>query len=81
MGLGGDVSGIGEPGGELRSDGEEEEDAMAFSGCSDVEVGNWGSGTEPVLSGMVSNVERTGCHVEGTSLLQSEVSVTLGSSQ
>jgi len=74
----GGVSELGELVGVVRSCEEED---TGFSGSSDIEVGKWGSGTETVLSGMVSNVECTGCHVEDGSLLQSEASATLDSSQ
>ena len=70
------VSEIGEVGGLLSS--EEDRD---FSGSSDVEVGNWGKWAGTVLSGMVSNDERAGCHAEDGSFLQSEASVRLASSQ
>lgn len=70
------VSEIGELGGLLLS--EEDED---FSSSSDVEVGNCGSWTGTVLSGMVSNVECAGCHVEDGSFLQSDASVRLVSPQ
>ena len=67
------VSEIGELGGLLLS-GED-------GGSSDLEVGNWGSWTGIVLSGMVSNVECAGCHIEEGSFLQSEAPVGFASSQ
>ena len=65
------VSEVGEPGDGLSSDG----------GISDCSCSSLGSGSETVLSGMVSNVECAGCHVEDGSFRQSEASVRSGSSQ
>lgn len=74
-GKGEGVSEIGELGGLLS------EEDRGFSGSSDVEAENWGSWAGTVLSGMVSNVECAGCHVEDGSFLQSDASVRLASSQ